>query len=298
MKVETLWKEGGRVQSLQLLPRDTTLEAARVQFAVLRRLGLAGRAELSFALSDNLRRVVADGVRHRHPGYTDEQVHREVARLVLGDRLFLQLPAGRRWFGVINQQDLLQRIVQKLKEAGVPYMVAGSLGSSFHGESRATNDIDVVIDPTPTQLEALLALFGEDYYVSLEAAQAALRTHSMFNVIDLTTGSKVDFVIRKDRPFNREEFDRRRQVVLLGVEAEVASPEDIILSKLEWASLGASERQLRDALGVVVVQGARLDRAYLRHWAQDLGVLDKLEELLREADQFSASGGEAPAEGP
>jgi len=286
------------VHAVKHLPRDTTLEATRVQFAVLQRLGTAGRAGLTFALSDNLRHVVADGVRHRHPGYTDEQVHREVARLVLGDRLFLQLPAGGGWFGVINQQDLLQRVVHKLKGAGVPYMVAGSLGSSFHGESRATNDIDVVIDPTPAQLEALLVLFDEDYYVSAEAARAALRTRSLFNVIDLTTGSKVDFVIRKDRPFNREEFDRRRQVVLLDVEVELASPEDIILSKLEWASLGASERQLRDALGVVVVQGARLDRAYLRRWAQDLGVLDKLEELLREADQLSASGGEAAAEGP
>jgi hypothetical protein len=265
---------------------DTSLEAARVQFAVLKRLGPAGRAQLTFELSDGLRQVVADGVRHRHPDFTEEEVCLEVLRLTLGEHLFRQVLSRKEWAGMMSQQDLLRRQIPKLEQAGIAYMVAGSLSSSFHGEARATNDIDVVIAPTAEQLESLLASFDEDYYVSPEAARAALRNRSMFNVIDLASGSKVDLILQKDRPFSQEEFSRRRPVALMGTTALVASPEDTILSKLEWAKMGSSERQLRDARGVAALQWDRLDVAYLRRWAPELGVTDQLEQVLREAEQL------------
>ena len=193
---------------------------------------------------------------------------------------------------MMGQQDLLRRLIPKLEQAGVPYMVAGSLSSSFHGEPRASNDIDVVIKPTAEQLETLLTSFGAAYYVSAEAVRDALRRHSLFNVIDLETGGKADLIVCKDRPFNEEEFRRRRPAELMGITALVASPEDTILSKLEWAKLGLSDRQLRDALGVAVIQGEQLDRDYLRKWARELGVADRLEEILRQAEPLQCPGGE------
>jgi hypothetical protein len=65
-----------------------------------------------------------------------------------------------------------------------------------------------------------------------------------------------------------------------GVRVQVVSPEDAILSKLEWAKESESERQLRDAAGVAATQGDRLDFEYLRKWAADLGVSDLLEKIL------------------
>jgi hypothetical protein len=70
------------------IPRDTSREAFWVQVDVMRRLGVEGRAKLTFRLCDNLRRVLAEGVRHRHPQYTDDQVRLAVTRLRLGDALF------------------------------------------------------------------------------------------------------------------------------------------------------------------------------------------------------------------
>jgi hypothetical protein len=70
------------------IPRDTRPEAFWVQIDVLRRLGVEGRAKMTFRLCDNLRRVLADGVRHRHPDYTDDQVRLAGIRLRLGDELF------------------------------------------------------------------------------------------------------------------------------------------------------------------------------------------------------------------
>jgi hypothetical protein len=69
---------------------DTTPEALAVQFRILRRLGPAGRLAMMFELSDNLRQIVKDGVRHHHPDWDDRTVEREVIRLMIGNDLFRQ----------------------------------------------------------------------------------------------------------------------------------------------------------------------------------------------------------------
>ena len=186
----------------------------------------------------------------------------------------------------MSPSDFFGRLITLLEQTGIPFMVAGSLGSGVHGQPRTTNDMDVVISPTEEQLRQFLASLGPNYYVSKQAAQEAFRQRSMFNIIDLDSGLKADLIFRKDRPFSLEEFQRRRPVTLLGTTAPVASPEDIILSKLEWSKITESDRQIQDALGVAVVQGSSLDGAYLRQWAEELGVTDRLEEVLAEAERL------------
>jgi len=180
-------------------------------------------------------------------------------------------------------RDFLERLVALLDKVGIPYMVAGSLGSSLHGRPRATNDVDLVIDPTESQLQQFLDKLGSDYYVSKEAAQAALRARSAFNVIDIKTGWKADLRVRAASAFSTAEFERRQKAAVLGMEVWVLSPEDAILSKLEWAKESASEQQLRDVLGVLQVQGKKLDEQYLWKWAKSLGVQDTLAKLLEKS---------------
>lgn len=105
----------------------------------------------------------------------------------------------------------------------------------------------------------------------------------MFNIIDFDTGWKADLIIRKERPFSVGEFSRRQWGTILGRSVAIASAEDVILSKLEWDKITPSERQFLDALNVAKVQWAALDQNYLRKWAADLEVSEKLEELLRQA---------------
>jgi hypothetical protein len=186
----------------------------------------------------------------------------------------------------MSQEQLLTDVASTLENAGIPFMVTGSYGSSFHGQHRATQDVDLVIDPTPEQLEQLLSELAGRYYVSPDAARDALRQRSMFNVLDFEEGWKLDLIIRKDRPFSVEEFGRRQIAHLHGRPIPLATAEDVILSKLEWNKLTPSERQVQDALNVALVQGAKLDHSYLRKWAPDLGVADQLEQLLRAAGEF------------
>src|SRR5262249_49281020 len=137
------------------------------------------------------------------------------------------------------------------------------------------------------QLDQFLSELGQDYYVSASAACDALDHRSMFNVIDLQFGWKIDLIVRKQRAFSIEEFRRRQTRDWKGKSIPFASPEDIILAKLEWDKITPSERQRSDAAGVSATLGSELDVAYLRKWANALGISDSLEQILRETQDVS-----------
>lgn len=170
-------------------------------------------------------------------------------------------------------------VVAALDKAGVPHMIAGSVASTFYGEPRATQDIDLVVDPSTSAdlREFVRGLDPERFYVGDHGE--AFERRDMFNVIDMASGWKVDVIVRRDRHFSRTEFERRRSVELEGVGVYVASPEDVILSKLERAQMGGSERQLADVASVVAAV-PDLDRDYLHNWAGRLGLLDELKRVI------------------
>jgi hypothetical protein len=173
-------------------------------------------------------------------------------------------------------RDFLARLTTKLARASIPHMVVGSFASSFHGVPRSSQDLDLVIDPDVASLRRFLDdLSPDDYYVDAGAAFDAFHRRSQFNVIDMATAWKADLIVRKTRPFSVEEMHRRTEGDLLGARVFVASPEDTLISKLEWANLGgSSELQLRDAAGILSVRGNDLDLPYIERWVADLGLED------------------------
>jgi Mg-chelatase subunit ChlI len=185
---------------------------------------------------------------------------------------------------VTPEQDALFDLARLLERLGIPHMVTGSVASSYHGRPRLTHDADIVVDPTPEQLDALVKhLLAAGHYVDAARARDALRGRLQFNVVDAHSAFKIDLIVRKDRPFSREELGRRRAVELSpGIPVALASPEDTILSKLEWAKkAGRSEKQIDDAAGVLAVNPG-IDRAYVERWAGELGVLDLWREISGE----------------
>lgn len=172
--------------------------------------------------------------------------------------------------------DFLTRLAGKLTAARVPHMVVGSFASSFHGVPRSSQDLDLVIDPELASLRGFLAdLPRAEYYADEDAALDALRRREQFNVVDMATAWKADLIVRKARPFSLEEMRRRREVDLFDARIFVASAEDTLISKLEWAKRGGgSELQLRDASGILQLRGAELDRPYIERWVAELGLED------------------------
>jgi hypothetical protein len=172
--------------------------------------------------------------------------------------------------------DFLGRIVSALEAASIPHMVVGSFASTFHGVPRATHDIDIVVEADRAKLDRLLAALPDQlYYLDHDAAREALTLRSQFNVIDMATGWKADLIVRKARPYSIEELARRQPAMLMGIATFVASAEDVIISKLEWAKLGSSERQLQDAAGVVKTCAGDLDTTYIEHWVDALDLREQ-----------------------
>jgi hypothetical protein len=168
---------------------------------------------------------------------------------------------------------VFQRITAALDQAGIAYMLSGSFASAYYGAPRSTQDIDFVIAATPEQLRAFIqSLPNNEYYADLDAALEAHKRQSLFNVIDLATGWKIDLIIRKSRAFSQEEFRRRQLVKLQDLPVFVARAEDVIVAKLEWSKLAQSQRHIEDVAGILRLRWESLDRSYLEKWIAELAL--------------------------
>jgi len=186
----------------------------------------------------------------------------------------------------MTQEEVVAVVIDAIERSGLRYMLTGSFASNFHGVPRMTQDADVVVDGPESSMLRMVGFLGGDFYVSEDAAREACRHRGMFNAVHLGTGFKVDLVVRKDRSFSEEELRRSVSATLGGRQIRIASPEDTILSKLEWARDGHTERPYLDAAGILEVQGEGLDWSYLDRWADDLRVADLLSRL-RSGEPFA-----------
>ena len=167
--------------------------------------------------------------------------------------------------------EVLKVVCQGLEKGGIAYMITGSIASSFYTVPRMTRDIDIVVEIKQENTESLVEIFQKDFYVDVEAVRAAIRMRGMFNIIHNQRVVKVDFIVRKDDPYRRLEFDRRRQVKMDETSVWIVSPEDLILSKLFWARDTLSEMQLTDVRNLLRTAKG-LDKNYLEKWAHTLNL--------------------------
>ncbi|MCX6563109.1 MAG: hypothetical protein NTU60_05830 [Candidatus Aminicenantes bacterium] len=170
--------------------------------------------------------------------------------------------------------DLLRYVVQCLEKAGIPYFITGAVAGIAYGEPRLTNDIDIVADIQDGHVAELRKCFPEgEYYFDSDSALQAIRRKSQFNIIHPSSGLKIDMMIPTKQPFDKSRFGRvRRMKTDPANEANFASPEDVVLNKMEYYRKRRSEKHLRDILGILKVSADLIDFDYLARWARDLGL--------------------------
>jgi Nucleotidyl transferase of unknown function (DUF2204) len=178
---------------------------------------------------------------------------------------------------VTEELEVLTIVTGRLESAGIPYMVTGSIAGNYYAVPRMTRDIDIVIEASGADAERLVELFRDEFYVEAEAVRHAIAERTVFNVIHTVSVVKVDFIPRKDSEYRREELRRRRRVTIDDRAIFIVAPEDLIISKLDWARDSRSEVQLRDVRNLLAAD-PDLDREYLARWVTRLG----LEPLYRE----------------
>jgi hypothetical protein len=153
---------------------------------------------------------------------------------------------------------------------------------------RTTQDSDVITEMRPEHIQPFVDALKDEFFIDEEMIAESIQRNSSFNIIHRDTMFKVDVFIPRPRPFLQSQL-ARAQKQAFALEAEVsakfASPEDTILSKLEWYRMGgeASDRQWRDILGVLKTREGELDLGYLRKWANELKVSDLLDRALKES---------------
>lgn len=181
----------------------------------------------------------------------------------------------------------LTPIIDALERLNIPYHIGGSVASSVFGQARPTQDVDIIADLQPSQVRPFVTLLENDYYIVEASIRDAISRRSSFNLISNETFMKVDVFVLKARAFDQDALHHVIQQPLQqgGRAFPMASPENIIVNKLEWYQMGGgvSTRQWNDILGILKIQASTLDRAYLDLWAVSLGVGDLLEQALVEA---------------
>ncbi len=182
----------------------------------------------------------------------------------------------------------MRPLVREFERLGIAYYVGGSVASSVYGVPRTTLDADVVAVLRINDVGPLVAGLAKEFYVSSDAARAAVQHQSSFNVIHLATTFKIDVFVVTTHPFDHSALARKRKDTIGEVsklDVFLASPEDVLLHKLKWYRDGneVSDRQWGDILGLLKVQHETLDSDYLQHWAIELGVADLLERAVEES---------------
>ena len=183
-------------------------------------------------------------------------------------------------------------LIEVLERLGISYMVVGGFAAVFYGEPRLTIDVDIVVDMKTEHIRPLVAAFPiPDYYVSEEGIRDSQQRRYPFNIIQPTTGAKVDLVPLPNDPFSRLAFQRRQRLTYheAGHSATFITPEDLLIAKLIAYRETESDKHLRDARGVLLAQWDDLDLEIMRRSASANDVLEQFEELLeisrREMDE-------------
>lgn len=183
--------------------------------------------------------------------------------------------------------ELLQKVIEAFEKLDIPYLVTGSVAAMAYGEPRLTNDIDIVAAIEERQIPGLLTAFPEhEFYISAEMIVEAIRHRSQFNIIQPSSGLKVDVMIRQNTPFDASRFQRARRIhPAENYDANFAAPEDVIIKKMEFYKNGGSEKHLRDITGILKISGTEIDRAYIAAWAKTLALTVIWEAVLQRLGQ-------------
>jgi len=188
-----------------------------------------------------------------------------------------------------ENERVIERLADVLDSLGIRYAIGGSVASALYGTVRFTRDADINVEPFSRVADKLHERLQNEFYISREAMEEALRAHGSFNVIHFETAFKIDLFIQGPREFEGRLLERRHMLRLSDEstrDVSVVSPEDIILLKLDWfrQTAGTSQRHWDDVLGVLAVQGESLDFQYLTRSARELGLEELLDRARAEAE--------------
>ncbi len=275
---------------MRTLAEDTSPEMEAVLIGLLRKRTPQQKLASMMGLRDLAKRLMLNNLRSQFPQATERELYYQLNVRCFGRELTEHVFSVQTPFHgevkMLNETEIVAMVAQRLDESKIPYYIGGGLASINYGEPRLTNDADIVIRILPILIPKFVEAFENDFVVSADAVQDALTRRYAFNIIHIETAFKIDFYpVTDEDEMELAAFARRQRVNIGAGEIWMASAEDVILAKLRWFRKGGevSEKQWRDVLGVLKVQGERLDFVYLEQMAGRFALADLLEKAREEA---------------
>jgi hypothetical protein len=179
----------------------------------------------------------------------------------------------------VTADQAVEAIVDALEAAGIPYMIVGSLASNVHGVPRSTRDADFVVELAEGSLSRLADALPRDLQLQRQGSFEAVTATTRY-LVELPGSPFVgELFVRSDDPHDRERFRRRQRVRLFDRDTFVATAEDMIVTKLRWASEASRAKDREDIRNVLAVRGPDLDLEYVRRWSRAHGTEKLLDEI-------------------
>ena len=264
---------------------DTTVDAEMYLFSLWRQMDLPQREKLMLRVFKKAALFSLTGIKNLYPSASPDEVRYHYVKKRLGLKVanLLQSQAYGKELMIEDPIYLARKVAVLLESLSISYYIGGSVASSLQGEIRFTEDLDLVVNIQTNQVQSILNIFSKDFYISEIAIDDAMRGRtSSFNIIDLETTEKADIFVMRNDAFAISKMKRKQLYIPVNrTEANaiyLCSPEDTILQKLVWYRMtkNESQRQWRDVLGVLKLQGDRLDFDYLQKWGVELSLSDLL----------------------
>lgn len=169
---------------------------------------------------------------------------------------------------MLSALSFLKRVSNALHDADIPFMLVGGMALNIYAIPRMTRDFDIVLALEKTHLTAFIQIFEGNSYIYEPSVKEEVERKGMFNVIDLETHFRIDFIILKSDAYSQICFERKQLSNYLGFDLHVSSPEDLIISKLQWIQGYQSEKQMNDIQLLWELDG--LDKDYIITWIEKL----------------------------
>jgi hypothetical protein len=261
---------------------DIVVAADLLDFYLLRQRSVTERVAIAISLINGARAFSLQCLAQQFSQLTPPQFARKLAEAWLQEDCPPDyIPGGSPLTWIQNSPALAAQLHVIFEAAGIPYFITGGVAAIAYGEPRTTRDLDVVIQTTNAALTELqVTLEQAGFYVAGldDVVSDCMRT---LQITQIETISRADLMIADDSAYAQQQFARRRQYLFPNDAAVyLASPEDVIISKLRWGLHSHSEKQQRDVLAIFKVQQGELDYPYLYQWAAEFGLSDLLEAMI------------------
>ena len=260
---------GYRPQSL-----DCSIESDLLQFELLRRWSPTQRLMQAGSLMRSARQLSLNAHRQRFPQLSTVELGQKLARTWLQEYCpAAYIPTGTEMTWIQDSIQLAAQLHELFVANDISYYVTGGVAAVAYGETRTTQDLDVVLAVEFTELTRIAAIFETaGFYVSGLDDFIAKRMSS-FQVTQIATISRADLMIPAETEFSRIQLTRRQTIpISTGRDVYFASPEDVIINKLIWGKKSQSEKQWRDVLSIMKTQRESLEYNYLKEWTNKLGI--------------------------